>query len=61
MELMPVERIMGLPLALVYRNKLSSVKEAEAILKQGGLNLSMKSTLSSSQQEANHIVPFSLQ
>src|SRR5215467_9250870 len=54
MVLIPVERTIGLPVARVCRKRLSSVREAEAILKQGMSNRFIKSTDCSSQQEANH-------
>src|ERR1051326_5136433 len=54
MVLIPVDRTIGLPVARVCRSRLSSVNEAEAILKQGMSKRLMKSTDFSSQQEANH-------
>ena len=42
--LIPVERMMGRPVARVWRSRLSSVKDAEATLKQGTSKRLMTST-----------------
>src|SRR6476469_10395937 len=46
--------MIGLPVARRCRRRLSSVREADAILYTGGLKDSMKSTEPSSHGEANH-------
>jgi hypothetical protein len=59
---MPVERMMGFPVARVWRSRLSSVSEADAILKQGTLKFRwMRSTDASSHAETNQGILADLQ